>query len=213
MKLKPSEYFARQCWISYEVDEATLPALLPFIGGDRVVWGSDYPHHDATFPGAVDAIKRTISPLGPVERAKVLGANASELYKLPPRYTGSAAVAQKYFAAVTRHDPEALRSVFSPEAVLKASGKTLSGPDEIARFYSEGAFQYEDLTPHPWELHVDGRSVVVDLELHIDGTKIPIRDIFTMAGDKISGLEIIQLDFRRAGGAPNEAGRAFGGAG
>ena len=53
MRLKPSEYFERQCWISYEVDEPTLPALLPFIGEDRVVWGSDYPHHDATFPGAV----------------------------------------------------------------------------------------------------------------------------------------------------------------
>ena len=27
-------------------------ALVPFIGEERIVWGSDYPHHDATFPGA-----------------------------------------------------------------------------------------------------------------------------------------------------------------
>ena len=32
--LEPSEYFARQCWISYEIDERTLPALAPFIGED-----------------------------------------------------------------------------------------------------------------------------------------------------------------------------------
>ncbi len=32
MRLAPSEYFARQCWISYEIDESTLPALVPFIG-------------------------------------------------------------------------------------------------------------------------------------------------------------------------------------
>ena len=32
LRLAPSEYFARQCWISYEVDEHTLPALAPFIG-------------------------------------------------------------------------------------------------------------------------------------------------------------------------------------
>jgi uncharacterized protein len=209
MRLRPSEYFARQCWISYEVDEPTLPVLLPFIGEDRVVWGSDYPHHDATFPGAVDAIKRTISPLGHVERAKVLGENASVLYGLPPRYIGPAAVAQKYFAAVTRHDPECLRSLFAPDAVLQANGKTLSGPDEIARFYAQGAFMSDDLAPHPWELDVEGARVVVDLELHLDGTKIPIRDIFTMAGDKISRLEIELLDF----GGTDLAGMDGGGSG
>ena len=59
MKLRPSEYFARQCAISFEVDERTLPALAPFVGPERIVWGSDYPHHDATFPGAVDALRAT----------------------------------------------------------------------------------------------------------------------------------------------------------
>ncbi len=53
MVLRPSQYFARQCAVSFEVDEATLPVLLPFVGTEAVVWGSDYPHHDATFPGAV----------------------------------------------------------------------------------------------------------------------------------------------------------------
>lgn len=82
MKLRPSEYFARQCWISFEVDETTLPALVPFVGEDRVVWGSDYPHHDATFPGAVKELRETIAPLPPAVRAKVLGANAAHLYRL-----------------------------------------------------------------------------------------------------------------------------------
>lgn len=215
MRLKPSEYFARQCWISYEVDEPTLPALLPFIGEDRVVWGSDYPHHDATFPGAVDAIERTISSLGQLQRTKVLGSNASVLYKLPPRYNGPAAVAQKYFAAVTMHDAEALRSLFAPDAVLRASGKTLRGPEDIGRFYVEGAFTYEDFAPHPWALEVsaDGTRVVCDLEVYVDGTKIPIRDIFTIAGDKISELEIILLDFRVASDGGAGRGDSAAGAG
>jgi predicted TIM-barrel fold metal-dependent hydrolase len=83
LRLKPSEYFARQCWISYEIDEQTLPALTPFIGESRIVWGSDYPHHDATFPGAVDTLRRTMGPLAADVRAKILGVNASELYALP----------------------------------------------------------------------------------------------------------------------------------
>jgi predicted TIM-barrel fold metal-dependent hydrolase len=84
MRLAPSEYFARQCWISYEIDEATLPALAPFIGETRIVWGSDYPHHDATFPGAVTTLRRTLGPLPDDTRARILGANAAELYRLPP---------------------------------------------------------------------------------------------------------------------------------
>src|SRR5260221_481805 len=44
MHLTPSEYFARQCWVSFEIDEATLAALVPFVGAERIVWGSDYPH-------------------------------------------------------------------------------------------------------------------------------------------------------------------------
>ena len=84
MRLAPSEYFARQCWISFEVDESTLPVLAPVIGDERVVWGSDYPHHDATFPGAVEALERTIAPMSDEGRRLVLGANAAALYRLPP---------------------------------------------------------------------------------------------------------------------------------
>jgi predicted TIM-barrel fold metal-dependent hydrolase len=192
MKSLPSEYFARQCWISYEVDEATLPALLPFIGPDRVVWGSDYPHHDATFPGAVSALRRTISPLGHAERAKVLGQNAASLYRLPPRYTGVAAVAQRYFAAILSRDVDALRRIFTPDAVLSAGETSFTGPEEIVRFYSEGAFAYDDLAPDPGPLQIDGNHVDVDIALRIAGTDVPVHDVFSMSGDLIASLEIIR---------------------
>lgn len=82
MKLTPSEYFARQCWVSFEIDEPSLPALLPLLGEERVVWGSDYPHHDATFPGAVEKLRATIAPLPEASRAKVLGKNALDCYRI-----------------------------------------------------------------------------------------------------------------------------------
>lgn len=82
MRRPPEEYFARQCWISFEVDEPTLPVLAPLIGEDRIVWGSDYPHHDATFPGAVKRLRETMAPLPVAEQAKILGANAKALYQL-----------------------------------------------------------------------------------------------------------------------------------
>jgi predicted TIM-barrel fold metal-dependent hydrolase len=82
MQLTPSEYFARQCWVSFEIDEATLPVLAPFVGVDRIVWGSDYPHADSTFPGALDELRATIAPLPSEQRARILSANAAALYEL-----------------------------------------------------------------------------------------------------------------------------------
>jgi predicted TIM-barrel fold metal-dependent hydrolase len=82
MRLLPSEYFRRQCWVSFEGDETTLPALVPILGADRIVWGSDYPHHDATFPGAVATLERTLAALATDVRRRVLGGNAVDLYRL-----------------------------------------------------------------------------------------------------------------------------------
>jgi len=190
MKLEPGEYFARQCWISYEVDEATLPALLPFIGEERVVWGSDYPHHDATFPGAVEALKKTIAPLGAVQRKLVLGENAASLYRLPPRYGGSCGVAQQYFSAIMSRDVEGLRRLFRADSLLQAGEVCYRGPDDIARFYAEGAFLFEDLEPSPGNPVVDGDRLDVDISLHIGGNEVPVHDVFVIAGDKIASLDI-----------------------
>ena len=48
-KLKPSEYFQRQCWISTE-HERELPMIIDLIGDDKIVFSTDYPHGDSDFP-------------------------------------------------------------------------------------------------------------------------------------------------------------------
>jgi predicted TIM-barrel fold metal-dependent hydrolase len=82
MRHLPSEYFARQCWISFELDEPTLPLLAPGLGARRVIWGSDYPHADSIFPGALAALRETIAPLDRESRLAILGPNAVDLYAL-----------------------------------------------------------------------------------------------------------------------------------
>jgi predicted TIM-barrel fold metal-dependent hydrolase len=52
------------------------------VGPDRIVWGSDYPHADSTFPGAVDELRATIAPLSTEIQGRILGANAAALYGL-----------------------------------------------------------------------------------------------------------------------------------
>ena len=53
LSMLPSEYMRRQCWISFDPDEAMLgiTAESPLVGADRIIWASDYPHPDAKFPG------------------------------------------------------------------------------------------------------------------------------------------------------------------
>lgn len=46
VKMKPSEYFRRQCFISVEPSEPYLPQIIDYIGSDNIIFGSDYPHMD-----------------------------------------------------------------------------------------------------------------------------------------------------------------------
>lgn len=46
VRMKPSEYFHRQCFIAIEPSEPNLPQLVETIGSDNLIFGSDYPHMD-----------------------------------------------------------------------------------------------------------------------------------------------------------------------
>lgn len=84
LKLRPSEYFKRQCWISFDPDESTLAftANSPLCGADRIVWASDYPHPDAKFPGTTEELSEAIAELPHPDQVRIAGANASELYAI-----------------------------------------------------------------------------------------------------------------------------------
>jgi predicted TIM-barrel fold metal-dependent hydrolase len=59
-KLRPSEYFQRQCWISFEPVEESLRYLAEYIGPDKILWATDYPHDDGYFPGAPKMIQEKL---------------------------------------------------------------------------------------------------------------------------------------------------------
>ena len=138
LRLTPSEYFARQCWISYEIDEHTLPALAPFIGEGRIVWGSDYPHHDATFPGAVDTLRAHDGPAAhPTSRRRSWAPTprSSTAFPRPRPPTGRAVTercwATSYREAADRYgDTAALCHARRGRALLRAPSTELS--DDVA---------------------------------------------------------------------------------
>ena len=81
MKLKPSEYFKRQCVISAEPDESITAAVAQHLGEDYMVWASDYPHLDASF-NVVGEIREKIAVLPESAQRKILGENALRFYGL-----------------------------------------------------------------------------------------------------------------------------------
>ncbi len=46
LTMRPSDIFRRQCFISFEPVEGTLPLLADYIGRSNILWATDYPHSD-----------------------------------------------------------------------------------------------------------------------------------------------------------------------
>lgn len=78
---KPSELFARQCFISGDPDETAAPLIMDHVGAQCFMWATDYPHPD--HPGTwVDSLTRLVEPLGEPTRAAFLGDNVRRVYGL-----------------------------------------------------------------------------------------------------------------------------------
>ncbi|NUP34143.1 MAG: amidohydrolase [Streptomycetaceae bacterium] len=80
MDLKPSEYWARQCHVGASFQRPAEAALRYQVGVDRVMWGSDYPHKEASSPFSREALQLTYNGIDPVEVAAMVGGNAAALY-------------------------------------------------------------------------------------------------------------------------------------
>ena len=79
LRMKPSEYFQRQCWVSYEPVEGSLVYLAEYLGPHKILWATDYPHPDGFFPGAPAMIA---AKLPEKMRRQVLAESAIQFYKL-----------------------------------------------------------------------------------------------------------------------------------
>ncbi len=70
---RPSEIFRRQCYISFEPVEKSLPLLADFIGRDNILWATDYPHADG-FTDAPGLIRNLGMPKELYDHLMVVGA-------------------------------------------------------------------------------------------------------------------------------------------
>ncbi|HXJ83183.1 MAG TPA: amidohydrolase family protein [Candidatus Methylomirabilis sp.] len=80
LKKKPSEYVrSGNIYFSCEADEWLLPQALKLVGENQIVWASDFPHWDNSYPGSIDEI-RDRGDVTDGQKQKILGDNCRRLY-------------------------------------------------------------------------------------------------------------------------------------
>ena len=52
------------------------------IGVDNLLWGSDYPHQESTFPKSREIVEEILADCTEEEKAKIVGGNATRIYHL-----------------------------------------------------------------------------------------------------------------------------------
>ena len=80
VKLKPSEYFERQCTVTASFMGPHESALRHEIGLGNLMWGADYPHVEGTWPRTRKSLARCFEGI-PIEEARtILSDNPAEIY-------------------------------------------------------------------------------------------------------------------------------------
>jgi uncharacterized protein len=79
LKLKPSEYFHRNFLVTFE-DDAIGVRTRHEIGVRNLVWGNDYPHHDAIWPNSMPILARLMNGVPADEIEQMCFRTAVELY-------------------------------------------------------------------------------------------------------------------------------------
>ena len=80
LSLKPSEYWARQCHVGASFIRPMEMGVRHQVGVDRIMWGSDYPHKEASSPYSREAIALAFAGVPQHEAEQMLSLNAAKLY-------------------------------------------------------------------------------------------------------------------------------------
>ena len=84
LSLTPREIIQRQVSASFQYDRACIMSR-SVTGTQAIMWGSDYPHHEGTFPKSRDVLAKLFEGIDITEREKadIVGGNAARLFRLP----------------------------------------------------------------------------------------------------------------------------------
>lgn len=82
LKMTPSEYWARNCFITPSSIHICEMEMREQIGVDNLIFGTDYPHPEGTWPNTKEWIRMTFKGASEAEARKLLGGNAIRCFGL-----------------------------------------------------------------------------------------------------------------------------------
>jgi predicted TIM-barrel fold metal-dependent hydrolase len=82
LTLTPSDYWQRNFVATFEDDEVGVRTR-DLLGGHTLMWASDYPHGDSTWPDSQAILDRVMKGCNQEERQSMTARNVVELYSLP----------------------------------------------------------------------------------------------------------------------------------
>jgi len=77
---RPSDFFHRNVCLSFQEDAVGV-RLRDVIGVDNMMWGSDYPHSESTFPRSRKILAEILAGVPDDEQAKIVGGNTARVYR------------------------------------------------------------------------------------------------------------------------------------
>jgi predicted TIM-barrel fold metal-dependent hydrolase len=78
--MRPSDFFHRNVVLSFQEDAVGV-RLRDVIGVDNMMWGSDYPHSESTFPQSRKILADILAGVPADEQAKIAGGNTARVYR------------------------------------------------------------------------------------------------------------------------------------
>jgi predicted TIM-barrel fold metal-dependent hydrolase len=78
--LTPSEYFARNCYVGASFLRPIECGVRHEVGVDRIMWGSDYPHSEGSYPYSREALRASFWDVPVDEVRRMLSGTAAEVY-------------------------------------------------------------------------------------------------------------------------------------
>jgi predicted TIM-barrel fold metal-dependent hydrolase len=77
--MRPSDFFHANVVLSFQEDAIGI-RLRDVIGVDNMMWGSDYPHSESTFPQSRKILAEILAGVPEAEQAKIVGGTTARVY-------------------------------------------------------------------------------------------------------------------------------------
>jgi predicted TIM-barrel fold metal-dependent hydrolase len=78
---RPSEYWYENCYATFQTDPLGL-SLLDYIGPDRCMWATDYPHSEGAFGYGRTSVRMVVDKTSPDDARAILGGTAARVFRL-----------------------------------------------------------------------------------------------------------------------------------